>query len=106
MHMEQSENSPEIRFVNSPADYNEIAKSLLEVIAGNESGALGLEIIAVVQEMTKFNPTEIGMVFQTFFDDGVVDRELDSVIKNGVVLTPRGRSYLQRFDELMDGTEQ
>lgn len=96
---------PEPRKAETPNDFKAIARSVLEAVSGNQTGALGGEIITGVHEVTGYEPAAVAAVFAEMGDQGVIERSMTNPAA-GVVLTERGQVFFERFDELMPDHDQ
>ena len=99
------EQAAQPRKAESPNDFKEIARSMLGAVATNQTGALGGEIIASVQEATGYEPAAVAAVFAEMGDQGVLERSMTNP-RAGVVLTEAGQAFFERFDDLMPDHEQ
>jgi hypothetical protein len=98
------EQAPEPRQAETIKDLNIIARALLQEISGNQSGALGGEIINNVQRSTGYMRPAVALVFAELAEQGILDRSLDNP-QGGVALTAIGLDFLENFDELMPDKE-
>jgi hypothetical protein len=85
--------------------FNIIAHSMLRTVSGNQTGALGMAIMADVQRETGCELETVGKVFDQMGTLRVIERSKTD-LRAGIVLTEVGEELLKHFDELKSGQEQ